>query len=167
METVRKTAVFPPGCTLTKVAVGSICHPARMSPSCIFCRIVAGEVPASFVLREERISAFLDTRPVFKGHVLVVPNAHVDDFHTLPAPEIGGFWTAVQRVSRAVERGLEADGTFVAVNNKISQSVPHLHAHVVPRRKGDGLRGFFWPRTKYESDEEREDFARRIAAALG
>src|SRR5205814_2927866 len=112
-------------------------------------------------------SAFLDGRPVFKGHVLVVPPRHVEDFHALTAEEMGPFWSAVQRVSRAVEAALEAQGTFIAVNNKISQSVPHLHAHVVPRRKGDGLRGFFWPRTTYESDEERDRYAGRIRAALG
>jgi histidine triad (HIT) family protein len=138
-----------------------------MSPSCLFCAIARGEVAASFVLKEEATCAFLDTRPVFKGHVLVIPAQHVDDFHTLPAGGMGPFWTAVQRVSRAVEAALGADGTFVGVNNKISQSVPHLHAHVVPRRKGDGLRGFFWPRTRYESDAEREGYAQRIAAALG
>ncbi|MGE5049800.1 MAG: HIT family protein [Deltaproteobacteria bacterium] len=137
-----------------------------MSGSCLFCAIARGEVAASFVLEEEGVRAFLDTRPVFKGHVLVIPADHVADFHTLPAGEMGRFWTAVQRVSRAVEAALGADGTFVGVNNKISQSVPHLHAHVVPRRKGDGLRGFFWPRTKYESDEERDGYAQRIAAAL-
>jgi histidine triad (HIT) family protein len=138
-----------------------------MSRSCLFCAIARGEVAASFVLKGEEVCAFLDTRPVFKGHVLVIPTRHVDDFHTLPATGMGGFWTAVQRVSRAVEAALGADGTFVGVNNKISQSVPHLHAHVVPRRKGDGLRGFFWPRTKYESDAERESYAQRIAAAVG
>jgi len=138
-----------------------------MSRSCIFCAIAAGEVGASFVLREEGVCAFLDTRPVFKGHVLVIPAEHVADFHTVPAIGMGGFWTAVQRVSRAVEAGLEAQGTFVGVNNKISQSVPHLHAHVVPRRKGDGLRGFFWPRTKYESDAEMEEWAGKIRGAMG
>jgi histidine triad (HIT) family protein len=138
-----------------------------MSRSCLFCAIARGEVAASFVLKGEEVCAFLDTRPVFKGHVLVIPTRHVDDFHTLPATGMDGFWTAVQRVSRAVEAALGADGTFVGVNNKISQSVPHLHAHVVPRRKGDGLRGFFWPRTKYESDAERESYAQRIAAAVG
>jgi histidine triad (HIT) family protein len=138
-----------------------------MSRSCIFCAVAAGEVGASFVLREEGVCAFLDTRPVFKGHVLVIPTEHVADFHTVPAIGMGGFWTAVQRVSRAVEAGLEAQGTFVGVNNKISQSVPHLHAHVVPRRKGDGLRGFFWPRTKYESDAEMEEWAERIRGAMG
>lgn len=122
---------------------------------------------ASFVLREEATCAFLDTRPVFKGHVLVIPSQHVDDFHTLPATGMGGFWTAVQRVSRAVEAALGADGTFVGVNNKISQSVPHLHAHVVPRRKGDGLRGFFWPRTKYDSEAEAASYAQKIRDAIG
>jgi histidine triad (HIT) family protein len=165
-KTAHETGVFPAGCTADGVAGASICHPAPMSGSCLFCAIVRGEVPASFVLEEEGVRAFLDTRPVFKGHVLVIPDGHVADFHTLPADRMGGFWTAVQRVSRAVEAALGADGTFIGVNNKISQSVPHLHAHVVPRRKGDGLRGFFWPRTKYESDAEREDYARRIGAAL-
>jgi histidine triad (HIT) family protein len=137
-----------------------------MARPCVFCAIVRGEIPTSFVLRSEEVCAFLDSRPVFKGHVLVVPAAHVDDFHTLPAAAMAPFWTAVQRVSRAVEAGLQAQGTFIGVNNKISQSVPHLHAHVVPRSKGDGLRGFFWPRTKYESDAEREGYASRIVAAL-
>ncbi|TMA23665.1 MAG: HIT family protein [Deltaproteobacteria bacterium] len=135
-------------------------------PTCPFCAIARGEIPASFVLREESVCAFLDTRPVFKGHVLVVPREHTDDLLTLPEPLVSPFFTTVQRVARAVEKGLGADGSFVALNNKISQSVPHLHVHVIPRRKGDGLRGFFWPRGKYESDEEREEFARRIREAL-
>lgn len=135
-------------------------------PTCPFCAIARGEIAASFVLREEAVCAFLDTRPVFKGHVLVVPREHVDDLLALPEQLVSPVFTTVQRVARAVEKALEADGTFVAVNNKISQSVPHLHVHVVPRRKGDGLRGFFWPRGKYESDEERDEFARRIAAEI-
>jgi histidine triad (HIT) family protein len=137
-----------------------------MDRPCAFCGIVRGEIPASFVLRSERVCAFLDARPVFKGHVLVVPAAHVPDFHALPEAEMGPFWSVVQRVSGAVETGLEAQGTFVGLNNKISQSVPHLHVHVIPRRKGDGLRGFFWPRIRYESDAERDGYAARIAAAL-
>ena len=135
-------------------------------PTCPFCAIARGEIAASFVLREEAVCAFLDTRPVFKGHVLVVPREHVDDLLALPEQLVSPVFTTVQRVARAVEKALEADGTFVAVNNKISQSVPHLHVHVVPRRKGDGLRGFFWPRRKYESDEERDELARRIAAEI-
>ena len=140
---------------------------AAMAAACAFCSIVRGEVPASFVFRGEDVCAFLDARPVFKGHVLVVPAEHVDDLPALPRQLIEPFWSAVQRIAGAVEAGLSAQGTFVGVNNRISQSVPHLHAHVVPRRKGDGLRGFFWPRTKYESDAERDGYAARIAAALG
>jgi len=135
-------------------------------PTCAFCAIARGEIPASFVLREEVVCAFLDTRPVFKGHVLVVPREHTDDLLALPAPLVSPLFTAVQRIARAVEMGLEADGSFTGINTKISQSVPHLHVHVIPRRKGDGLRGFFWPRGKYESDEEREGFAKSIAEAL-
>ena len=133
---------------------------------CPFCAICRGDLSASVVLRDEHVCAFLDTRPVFKGHVLVVPREHVGDLLALPRPEMEPLLSAVQRIAGAMETGLGSDGSFVAVNTKISQSVPHLHVHVVPRRKGDGLRGFFWPRTKYESDAEREEFAGRIAAAL-
>jgi histidine triad (HIT) family protein len=140
---------------------------AAMARPCVFCAILRGEIAASFVLRGEVVCAFLDTRPVFKGHVLVVPTVHIEEFHTLPAGLVEPFWTAVQRVSQAVETGLQTQGTFVALNNKISQSVPHVHTHVVPRRKGDGLRGFFWPRTTYESDAERDGYAARITGALG
>ena len=134
--------------------------------ACPFCAICDGSLPASVVLRDDHVCAFLDARPVFKGHVLVAPRAHVKDLLELPRAEIEPLFRSVQRVAQAVQNGLAADGSFVAVNNNISQSVPHLHVHVVPRRKGDGLRGFFWPRTKYDSDEEREGFARRIAEAL-
>lgn len=133
---------------------------------CPFCAIATGELAASVVLRDDRVCAFLDTRPVFKGHVLVVPREHVDDLLALPRNLMEPVLADVQRIARAMETGLGADGSFVAVNTKISQSVPHLHFHVVPRKKGDGLRGFFWPRTKYESDVEREEYARRISQAL-
>jgi histidine triad (HIT) family protein len=134
--------------------------------ACPFCAIGAGEVPASIVWRDDQVCAFLDARPVFKGHVLVVPRPHVPTLLELPAPDVGPFFTAVQRVAAAVEQGLDADGTFVAANNKVSQSVAHLHVHVVPRRRKDGLRGFFWPRVPYASDDERDQYAARIAAAL-
>lgn len=137
-----------------------------MDRPCVFCAIARGEVPASFVLRGGDVCAFLDTRPLFKGHVLVVPAEHVEDLLVLPGRLVEPFWSTVQRIARAVETGLQAQGTMVGVNNKISQSVPHLHAHVIPRRKGDGLRGFFWPRAKYDSDAERDNYASRIAAAL-
>jgi histidine triad (HIT) family protein len=135
-------------------------------PGCVFCAIAAGDIPASMVLRDDDVAAFLDARPVFKGHVLVVPRAHVPTLSDMPAADLGRFFTAVQRIARAVEAGLDADGTFVAMNNKVSQSVPHLHVHVVPRKKKDGLRGFFWPRVSYADDAEREAFAARIRAAL-
>jgi histidine triad (HIT) family protein len=135
-------------------------------PGCTFCTIIAGALPAATVLRDDGAVAFLDARPVFKGHVLVVPRAHVPTLAELPAADIGAFFGTVQAIARAVEAGLGADGTFVALNNKVSQSVPHLHVHVIPRRRKDGLRGFFWPRVRYDSDAELDDFAARIRAAL-
>jgi histidine triad (HIT) family protein len=133
---------------------------------CLFCEIVGGARPAAIVAADDAAVAFLDARPVFKGHVLVVPRGHVATLADLPAPALAPYFGAVQRIARAVEAGLDADGTFVAMNNKVSQSVPHLHTHVVPRRRKDGLRGFFWPRVPYASDEERDDFAARIRAAV-
>ncbi|MEE6272676.1 HIT family protein [Georgenia sp. MJ206] len=133
--------------------------------SCIFCGIVAGEEPAHVVLETDDVVAFLDTRPVFNGHVLVIPRPHVVTLPDLPAAAVEPFFAAVQRVAAAVPVALGAQGTFVAMNNVVSQSVSHLHAHVVPRTKGDGLRGFFWPRHKY-ADGEAGEYAQRIAAAL-
>ncbi|ROO83420.1 histidine triad (HIT) family protein [Actinocorallia herbida] len=133
---------------------------------CVFCRIIAGEVAAHVVLDVPEAVAFLDARPVFKGHTLVVPRAHHETLTDLPPAEIGPFFAVVQRIAGAVESGLDAAGTFVAMNNRVSQSVPHLHAHVVPRNRKDGLRGFFWPRQRYESDAEQADYARRLAKAL-
>lgn len=135
--------------------------------SCVFCAIAAGELPAFGVADSPDGVAFLDTRPVFPGHTLVIPRAHVETLADLPADVLPGYFTLVQRVAVAVEAGMGADGTFVAMNNKVSQSVPHLHTHVVPRRRKDGLRGFFWPRHKYPSDEEAKETAERIRAALG
>jgi histidine triad (HIT) family protein len=133
----------------------------------VFCAIVAGSVPAFVVASPPEGVAFLDTRPVFAGHVLVVPRPHIETLADLPGGDLAGYFGFVQRVAGAVEAGLSADGTFVAMNNKISQSVPHLHTHVVPRRRKDGLRGFFWPRTKYASDEEAAAVAAKITEALG
>src|SRR5690242_348892 len=124
--------------------------------ACVFCGIVAASDPV--VLRSERVVAFLDVRPLFPGHTLVVPARHVETLADLPPEEIEPLFAAVQRVARAVERAAGAEGSFVAMNNRVSQSVPHLHVHVVPRKKGDGLRGFFWPRTRYGTDEEREEW---------
>jgi histidine triad (HIT) family protein len=134
--------------------------------ACVFCGIVSGTVPAFRVTDDPAGIAFLDTRPVFRGHLLVVPRPHHETLADLPGPDLGGYFLLVQRLATAVEAGLGAAGTFVAINNKVSQSVPHLHTHVVPRTKGDGLRGFFWPRTKYESDAEAQTYADKIAAAL-
>ncbi|GAB3885562.1 HIT family protein [Kibdelosporangium lantanae] len=134
--------------------------------ACLFCEIIAGEKPASVVATEPAGMAFLDIRPVFKGHTLIVPPTHVETLADLPKDDIGGYFGFVQRIAVAVQEGLGAQGTFVAMNNVVSQSVPHLHTHVVPRTKGDGLRGFFWPRTKYASDDEAEDYAARIRKAL-
>ena len=123
---------------------------------CVFCLIIAGEVPAHVVLDEEQVMAFLDARPVFPGHCLLVPREHHETLTDLPAGLIAPVFTAAQRLAGAVESGMGADGTFVAINNRVSQSVPHLHVHVVPRRRKDGLRGFFWPRQKYESEDAME-----------
>ena len=136
-----------------------------MSDDCVFCRIIAGEVPAHMVLDDDEFVAFLDARPVFKGHVLVVPRRHYVTLADLPVPVVGPLFERVRLVSAALPVALGADGTFVAMNNRVSQSVPHAHVHVVPRRKGDGLRGFFWPRGRYASEEEASQYARRIADA--
>ena len=139
-----------------------------MSPTkaCVFCQIVAGEVPAHIVLDEPDLLGFLDTRPVFKGHVLLVPRRHLGTLLDLPAELRDPLLEATQRLAAVVVEALGAQGSFVAVNNVVSQSVPHLHVHVVPRTKGDGLRGFFWPRTTYASDEEAAEYAARLAARL-
>jgi histidine triad (HIT) family protein len=133
---------------------------------CVFCAIVAGEVPAARVLDDDVAVGFLDTRPLFHGHVLLVPRRHVETLPDLPAGELGAFFERAQRLSVAVRDAMDAQGTFVALNNVVSQSVPHLHVHVVPRRRKDGLRGFFWPRTKYADDAVRYAVAARIRAAL-
>jgi histidine triad (HIT) family protein len=133
---------------------------------CVFCAIVAGEQPAAIVLDDGDAVAFLDRRPVFIGHTLVVPRGHVETLADLPGEEVGPYFSAVQRIEAAVRAALVADGTFVAMNNIVSQSVPHLHAHVVPRRRKDGLRGFFWPRQRYASDAEMDVVAASISAAL-
>lgn len=136
-----------------------------MPADCVFCRIVAGDLDADLVLDEPELVAFLDRRPVFKGHTLLVPREHVGTLPDLPAALRDGFLEAAQRLATAVVDGLGAQGSFVAMNNVVSQSVPHLHLHVVPRTKGDGLRGFFWPRTTY-ADGEAADYAARLRAAL-
>lgn len=123
-------------------------------------------MPSHIVYADDVAVAFLDHRPVFFGHTLVAPLAHIETVSDVPPDLIAPFFTVVQRVARAVEQGMEADGTFVAMNNKVSQSVPHLHAHVVPRRRKDGLRGFFWPRQKYRDENHMADVAAAIRGAV-
>ena len=131
----------------------------------VVCQILSGELEAEVVHRDEEVVAFLDHRPVFKGHVLVSPVRHVDTLLDLPADLMVPVVSTAQRVAQALGAALGAEGTFVAVNNVVSQSVPHLHVHVVPRTKGDGLRGFFWPRTSYRPGEMAE-YAKLISDAL-
>jgi len=131
----------------------------------VFCQIVAGDLAADVVLEAPELIAFLDKRPVFKGHVLLVPRQHIVTLPELPAELRDPFLAAAQRIASAVVEALGAQGSFVAMNNVVSQSVPHLHMHVVPRTKGDGLRGFFWPRRKY-GDGEAAEYAVRLRNVL-
>lgn len=132
----------------------------------MFCDIAAGRVPAHIVLADDEAVAFLDARPVFKGHLLVATREHVVTLADLPASRIGPFFSVVQRISAVMPIALGCQGTFVALNNVVSQSVPHLHVHVVPRTRGDGLRGFFWPRQRYASDAEAAEYAAKLRDAL-
>jgi histidine triad (HIT) family protein len=131
----------------------------------VICQIVSGGLDAAVVARNEQVIAFLDHRPVFKGHVLVAPTRHVDTLLSLPSDLMIPLFTMTQRIGAAIPEALGAEGTFVAINNVVSQSIPHLHVHVVPRTKGDGLRGFFWPRTRYGAGE-MERYAQLISEAL-
>jgi histidine triad (HIT) family protein len=134
---------------------------------CPFCGIAAGtEDTASVVLEEPHAIAFLDHRPLFPGHCLLIPRHHHETLADLPADEIGPFFETVKMLSRAVPEAMGKPGSFVAINNVVSQSVPHLHVHVVPRKPKDGLRGFFWPRQKYESEAQMVDARDAICAAL-
>ena len=132
---------------------------------CLFCSVVAGDVDTEVVLETGDVLGFLDHRPVFKGHTLLVPREHVVTLPDLPDRLRDPVLAAAQRLAAAMVDGLGAQGSFVAMNNTVSQSVAHLHLHVVPRTKGDGLRGFFWPRTKY-ADGEAADHAARLRVAL-
>ena len=145
--------------------------PASSGQGCVFCSIMAGDVPAHVVLDERGDDgsgcfAFLDQRPLFKGHVLLVPGDHHETLPDLPPEVVGPLFVHAQRLAAAMESALGAAGSFVAMNNRISQSVPHLHVHVVPRNRKDGLKGFFWPRTKYADDAEMASYAARLRAAL-
>jgi histidine triad (HIT) family protein len=135
-------------------------------PDCPFCRVVRGQAPSHTVFEDDVSVAFLDHRPVFRGHTLLVPRAHVPTLADLPVDLAGPLFVNAQRLARAMEAGLQAEGSFVAVNNRVSQSVAHLHVHVVPRRRGDGLRGFFWPRQRYKDEAEMERVRGLLSAAV-
>jgi histidine triad (HIT) family protein len=134
--------------------------------SCTFCRIVSDEQAAYAVFEDEDSLAFLDHRPLFPGHCLLVPRQHHETLADLPPAAVAPLFLGARLLSRAVEQAMDAEGSFVAVNNRVSQSVPHLHVHVVPRKKGDGLRGFFWPRQRYEGLEAMAETQRRVRAAV-
>ena len=133
---------------------------------CVFCDIVSGSVPAEIVWRDKDAIAFLDSRPLFPGHLLLIPTEHIGTLADLPAAQVGPLFQTVQKLGNAVERALGAEGTFVGINNRVSQSVPHLHVHIVPRRKGDGLKGFFWPRRGYDSNDHLRETADKIRREL-
>ncbi|HYP06727.1 MAG TPA: HIT family protein [Bryobacteraceae bacterium] len=134
--------------------------------TCIFCRIIAGEIPADIVHQNEDCVVFLDNSPLFHGHCLVCPRRHFDTLMDVPPAHLTPLFETAQRVARAVEAGLGAEGSFVAINNKVSQSVPHLHVHVIPRRRKDGMKGFFWPRRPYASDAEMKEIAASVRTAM-
>ena len=134
--------------------------------TCLFCGIVSGRVAARLVFEDEVSLAFLDHRPVFPGHSLLIPRAHYETLTDLPDNLIGPFFKNAQLLSHAVESAMEADGTFVAMNNRVSQSVPHLHTHIVPRRRKDGLKGFFWPRQPYKTEAEADEIQSAISSAV-
>ena len=134
--------------------------------NCLFCEIAKGEVSATVVFQDEISVAFLDHRPLFPGHCLLVPREHFETFGDLPSELIEPLFSAAQLLARAVELALEAEGTFVAMNNRVSQSVPHLHVHIVPRRRKDGLKGFFWPRHKYENPDQIVEVQKAIQSAV-
>ena len=126
---------------------------AAKDEPCLFCKIVSRELEAKIIFEDEISLAFLDVRPLFPGHVLLIPKAHYATLSDLPASLIGPFFTNAQMLARKVQQVMKAEGTFVAMNNVVSQSVPHLHVHIVPRKRSDGLRGFFWPRRPYQEGE--------------
>jgi histidine triad (HIT) family protein len=136
------------------------------SGSCAFCEIVSGRVSSHVVFEDEHSLAFLDSRPLFPGHSLLVPREHHETLLDLPDDLITTLFTNARLLARAMEDGLEAEGSFVALNNRVSQSVPHVHVHVVPRRRKDGLRGFFWPRQKYTDEAHAEETARLLRSTV-
>ena len=135
-------------------------------PDCRFCQIIAGDEPSHVVFEDERTLAFLDNRPLFPGHSLLVPRDHYETLADLPDDLIGPLFESARLLSAAIPKAMRKPGSFVALNNVVSQSVPHLHVHVVPRKPKDGLRGFFWPRTKYDSEDQMREVAERVRRAV-
>lgn len=140
--------------------------PKRDESGCAFCRIVEGEVEAALVLEDAHAVAFLDRRPLFPGHVLLIPRAHHETLADLPDALIEPLFRDARLLARAVESAMEAEGSFVAINNRVSQSVPHLHVHVVPRRRKDGLRGFFWPRNPYDDEYHLREVQEKVRSEV-
>jgi histidine triad (HIT) family protein len=136
------------------------------STTCAFCHIIRGEEQASMVFEDSVSLAFLDRRPLFPGHCLLVPREHFETLADLPVPLVGLLFQNAQLLERAIEEGLQADGTFVAINNRVSQSVPHVHIHLVPRHRKDGLKGFFWPRQRYQDDAALRQVQETLRAAI-
>jgi histidine triad (HIT) family protein len=137
-----------------------------MSANCVFCEILKGARAAHVVFEDAHSVAFLDQRPLFPGHCLLVPRQHHETLPDLPPELVGPLFGNARLLTRVVERAMQAEGAFLAINNRVSQSVPHLHVHIVPRRRKDGLRGFFWPRSKYENEEEAAATRDVIRAAV-
>ncbi len=137
-----------------------------MKKECIFCKIAAGEIATEIIAEDENTLVFLDHSPVFPGHLLIIPRRHVDTLIDLPDDQLAPFLAQARRASKAVEIALGAEGSFLAINTKVSQSVPHLHAHIMPRNKGDGMKGFFWPRRDYTGDTHRQETVEKLRAAF-
>lgn len=137
-----------------------------MTTNCVFCKIAAGELAADLIDHDEQTLTFLDRSPVFPGHLLVIPREHVETMADLPDRLLPAVFAQVRRATDALVKGLGAGGSFVAINNKVSQTVPHLHVHVIPRTKGDGMKGFFWPRRNYQSDDHRSEIIERLRQAF-
>jgi histidine triad (HIT) family protein len=163
---MKVSRLSQPGKLQASCATGALLYRLSGMPikasGCAFCQIVHGAERGHVVFDDDISIAFLDKRPLFPGHTLLIPRQHLETLNDLPSEITGRFFTNAKLLASTVERAMEAEGTFVAINNKVSQSVSHLHIHIVPRRKGDGLRGFFWPRSKYSSEEEMAAVAERI-----
>ena len=138
----------------------------KFDPQCTFCRIAGGLIPAATVYEDQHTCAFLDKRPLFPGHCLLIPKEHYETLADLPARLIEPLFGVASRLAAGVEKAMGADGTFVAINNRVSQSVPHLHVHIVPRRRHDGLKGFFWPRQSYADEETAAKIQTAIRGAI-